>query len=67
LGDFIHLFPGIKRLSPDTILVNTRVARLFPLQIFHLLGYRKLRWKRSSLEVQRRRYDRYAPEKLTFA
>ena len=67
LGDFIHLFPGIKRLSPDTILVNTRVARIFPLQIFHLLGYRKLRWKSSSLEVQRRCYDRYAPEKLTFA
>ena len=51
------LLPGVRRdLHDDTrLLVNTRVAKLLPLQVFHLLGYRKLRWADDLLVVSRRR------------
>jgi hypothetical protein len=57
LGDFMYFLPGVVRHPVDasTLIVNTRVARLFPLQIFHLLGFRKRRWKNDLLEVSRRR------------
>lgn len=59
LGDYIYLLPGVRRhpFEAGTFIVNTHVARLFPLQIFHLLGFRKRRWKNNLLEVSRRRYD----------
>jgi succinylglutamate desuccinylase len=59
IGDFMYLLPGVARhpVDSDILIVNTRVARLFPLQIFHLLGFRKRRWKNNLLEVSRRRYD----------
>ena len=57
LGSLMRLLPGVARHPVDasTLVVNTRVARLFPLQIFHLLGFRKRRWKNDLLEVSRRR------------
>lgn len=52
-----HLLPGVRRHPHDeeTLIVNTWVARLFPLEIFHLLGYRKRRWRGRKLIVTRRR------------
>ncbi|MEP6947376.1 MAG: succinylglutamate desuccinylase/aspartoacylase family protein [Acidobacteriota bacterium] len=47
--------------DPDTLIVDTRIARYFPLQIFHLLGYRKLRWTASDLLVTRRKHDTQSP------
>jgi hypothetical protein len=47
--------------DPDTLEINTRVARLFPLQIFHLLGYRRLRWSGDRLVVTRRKFDTAGP------
>lgn len=59
----IHLLPGVHRdpLDPVTLVINTRVARLFPLQIFHLLGYRKRRWSGAKLIVSRRKHDTTSP------
>ena len=53
------LLPGVKQhpTKPATLRVNTAVARWFPLEVFHLLGYRKQRWKRNVLLVSRRRFD----------
>lgn len=53
------LLPGVRRhpTRPATLRVNTAVARWFPLEVFHLLGYRKQRWKRNVLLVSRRRFD----------
>ncbi len=63
VGDFVHWLPGVKRdgNSSDKLLVNTTVARIFPLQLFHLLGFRKLRWHDNTLVVSRRKYDLKGP------
>jgi hypothetical protein len=42
-------------------VVDTRVARLFPLEILHLLGFRKLRKDGPYLLVSRRRFDLNPP------
>jgi hypothetical protein len=56
------LLPGVSRTpDPDTLDINTRVARFFPLQVFHLLGFRRLRWSADRLLVTRRKYDTTSP------
>ncbi len=54
-----HLLPGVRLHPgrPDTLVVDTRTARVFPLQVFHLLGYRKLRRSGRVLLVTRRKFD----------
>ena len=41
---FFSLLPGVKRLDPsrNRLLVNARVARIWPVEVFHLLGYRRM-------------------------
>jgi len=65
-GHIIHLLPGVRRdpLSADSFIINTHVARILPLQIFHLLGFRKLRWTDNFLVVSRRAYDLSGPTRL---
>ena len=58
----ITLLPGVKRTAdPDTLEINTRIARFFPLQVFHLLGFRRLRWSADRLVVSRRKFDTTSP------
>lgn len=61
----IHILPGVARdvNDPATLIINTRVARLFPLQIFHLLGFRRRRWSGNKLIVSRRKHDTSGPFK----
>ena len=61
--DLIHWLPGVARDPDDqeTLIVNTNVARFFPLQVFHLLGYRRRRWSSKKLIVSRRRHDTVSP------
>jgi hypothetical protein len=63
LGNFIRILPGVRQHPTDSesLIVNTRVARFFPLQIFHLLGFRKRRLKENQLIVSRRRHDTKSP------
>jgi len=63
LGDYVHLLPGVRRDPSDEnfLIVNTRVARILPLQVFHLLGFRRLRWTDKYLVVSRRAYDLVGP------
>lgn len=63
LGSWIHLLPGVrKHLKEEGVfLVNTKIARFFPLQIFHLLGFRKLRWTDDLLVISRRLHDTTSP------
>ena len=65
VGDYVHLLPGVRRQTMDSssLTVDTRIARILPLQVFHLLGFRKLRWAKNVLIVNRRRYDLAGPEK----
>ena len=62
-GNFMHFLPGVRRdrRNTDVLVINTRIARLLPLQVFHLLGFRKLRWVDNSLLVSRRAYDLAGP------
>lgn len=63
LPDYIHLLPGVRRhpKHKEELQINTRIARFFPLQIFHLFGFRRLRWQQNFLLVSRRRYDTISP------
>lgn len=65
LGDWIHIMPGVCKHPNDSgvFIINTKVARFFPLQIFHLLGFRKLRWSDELLVVSRRLHDTKSPFK----
>jgi succinylglutamate desuccinylase len=59
----LPLCPGVRQ-HPDregVLIVDTRVARWFPLQIFRLVGYRKLRRRGKLLLVSRRKFDLRAP------
>lgn len=61
--NIVHLLPGVSRdaRTPETLQIDTRVARFFPLQIFHLLGFRRRRWAGNKLVVTRRRHDTTSP------
>lgn len=65
IGDIVRILPGVWRhpTNHESLIVNTRIARFFPLQIFHLLGFRKLRWHGDQLVVSRRRHDTHSPFK----
>ncbi|MDQ7005863.1 MAG: succinylglutamate desuccinylase/aspartoacylase family protein [Acidobacteriota bacterium] len=56
LDRLVGLLPGVEPHAsrPGAYRVHTSVARWFPLELFHLLGYRKLRWKKNVLLVSRR-------------
>ena len=50
------LLPGVRR-HPDhdrSLIIAARAARVYPLDLFHLLGYRKRRWRSGELVVTRR-------------
>lgn len=63
IGSFMHLLPGVRRskTDPDVFEIDTTIARYFPLQVFHLLGFRKRRWIADKLVVSRRKFDTYSP------
>lgn len=48
----------------DVLVIDTRVARFYPLEVFHLCGYRKIRQHGSVLLVSRRRFDLAAPPRI---
>ncbi len=53
-----HWLPGVRRHPryDGVLMVNTRVARLYPEELFHLLGFRKRRMQGDWLIVSRRRH-----------
>jgi succinylglutamate desuccinylase len=65
-ADWIRLLPGVRRhpRRDDAYIVDTRIARLFPLELFHLLGFRKLRRVRDTLVVARRKFDLEGPDRF---
>lgn len=65
VGRLLEPLPGVRRVpgSPGTLEVDTRIASLYPLEIFHLLGYRKVRHDGAWLTVSRRAHDLRAPER----
>ncbi|MCA9728930.1 MAG: succinylglutamate desuccinylase/aspartoacylase family protein [Candidatus Eisenbacteria bacterium] len=63
LAVLLQLLPGVTRHRDreDSLVVDTRIARWFPLEIFHLFGFRKLRWHGPVLIVSRRPHDLSPP------
>ena len=63
IAEIVHFLPGVRRYPkhPEQLQIDTRIARFFPLQLFHLLGFRKLRWRQNFLLVSRRRHDTSGP------
>jgi hypothetical protein len=63
IQQMVHVLPGVSRDPGDaaTLIVDTTVARIFPLQIFHLLGFRRRRWVKNKLVVSRRKHDTSGP------
>ena len=63
IQNLVSILPGVRRDAedPETLIVNTGVARIFPLQVFHLLGFRRRRWSGNKLIVSRRRHDLVSP------
>ena len=59
----VAYLPGVTADPNDreTVTINTQVARLFPLQLFHLLGFRRRKWVGKKLVVSRRRHDVESP------
>ncbi|MDI1240996.1 MAG: succinylglutamate desuccinylase/aspartoacylase family protein [bacterium] len=59
----VRILPGVWRHPDDSesLVIDTRVARFFPLQILHLLGFRRRAWKGKRLVVSRRRFDTRSP------
>jgi succinylglutamate desuccinylase len=64
-GQYVYLLPGVRRdpVNENLLIINTRIARILPLQVFHLLGFRRLRWTDKYLFVSRRSYDLVGPTK----
>jgi len=63
MGYLLAWMPGVRH-HPErdgVLIVDTRFARWFPLQMFRLAGYRKLRRQGKLLLVTKRKYDRKAP------
>ena len=60
----ITLLPGIHRhpTSPNQIIADRRIARWRVLEIFHLLGYRRIRSHGEQLLLTRRGFDLRGPE-----
>jgi hypothetical protein len=65
LAVVLQLLPGVARHREraNSLVVDTRIARWFPLEIFHLFGFRKLRWQGPVLIVSRRPYDLTPPSR----
>jgi succinylglutamate desuccinylase len=65
----LRFLPGIRRDPdrPGVIVVDTRIARWYPLEVLHLFGYRKLRRTGTKLVVGRRRFDFLTPPRVRFA
>jgi succinylglutamate desuccinylase len=55
LDRFLDLLPGVARDKDDParFIVDRNVARLYPLGVFHMLGYRRIRDSAHQLTVER--------------
>ncbi len=62
-GNLMRFLPGVARNpdDPESLIVNTNIARVLPLQVLHLLGFRKRRWRHEKLVVSLRKHDTTIP------
>ena len=55
LDRFLHLLPGIARdpAQPERLVVDERATQLYRLDMFHMLGYRRMRKDASRVVIER--------------
>jgi predicted deacylase len=55
LDRFLDLLPGVARCKedPSRFIVDLSIARIYPLTVFHMLGYRRIRNRANELTVER--------------
>lgn len=55
LARFLHLLPGVRRdgKSDDRLVMDERASRLYRMEMFHLLGYRRVRKDAAQTSVER--------------
>ena len=60
LDRFLDLLPGVARdkADPSRFIVDRSIARLYPLGVFHMLGYRRIRSRANEMTVERQPEDR---------
>jgi len=68
VNGLVRFLPGVRRhpRRREVLFVNTRVARLYPMEFFHILGFRKVRQIGTHLLISRRLHDLAAPERISF-
>lgn len=56
LGGLVPILPGVRRdpARPGRVLIDRRVARVFPREVFHLLGYRLVADEGVAMTFERR-------------
>lgn len=63
----LHLLPGVKH-HPELksgYIINRRIAKIFALQVFHLLGFRLEKTINSTFIMKRREFDFAPPDNTT--
>lgn len=60
---YLHWLPGVRKdqSTPNTFIIDRKIALFYSLQIFHLMGYRKKEVKKGRLFVSRLPYDDETP------
>lgn len=63
LEKILPYLPGIRRhpVTDNTLIVNTKIARWYVLEFFHLLGYRRETRQNGKLIVTKRKWDIVEP------
>lgn len=63
INKILPILPGVRKHPkiPNTLIMSTRTVRFFRLQIFHLMGYRKMRREGEMVLMVRRAYDLSPP------
>jgi succinylglutamate desuccinylase len=63
----LRMLPGVKRHSDnrDVLVVKNRSSRRYPLELFLMLGFRKMRRKGDDILLTRRRFDLVPPPRIT--
>ena len=58
----LYILPGVKRGSKSNIItINQKIARIYPVEIFHLFGFRRIKKVENLIEVSKRDFDIYPP------
>jgi hypothetical protein len=67
IAGLLRMLPGVSGDSDnrDVLIVNNLNSRWYPQELFHMLGFRKMRRKGDDTLLSRRRFDLMPPPRIT--